>query len=328
MQSLPTGKGVLIQKPDFFVVGAAKAGTTSLYHYLDAHPDIYLSPIKEPNFFASDIRKDRIRPDLKRALDSNLERFLATDGRIQLHIALIQDIDLYLSLFEPAGKVRAIGECSVSYLPSRTAARNIHGFNPDARIIIMLRHPVYRALSQYRMDRKIGSIDVDFATAIEQDMKHDGPAWGEQRNYVWNGMYAKQVKRYLDLFPEEQVLVLLHREFEQDSLETMKRVFNFLDVAEDIPIDTAKRFNRAEQPRLRRLNQFLQNRGWKPMIKRLMPEGLFRTLKQMYYRESPIEDVPADIFHHLEIIFEPDIRELEGLLGRSLDIWREPRPIG
>jgi len=312
-------------KPDFFLVGAAKAGTTSLYHYLRAHPDIYLSPIKEPNHFATDIRPDRIRPALRRALDGNLDRFRKSDGHLHIHIALVTDRTEYLELFSAAGNARAAGECSVSYLPSAEAAGNIRQFNPDARIIMVLRDPIHRALSQYRMDRKIGSIDVDFETAVREDLAKTGPAWGEQRNYYWNGMYAGQVKRFLNLFPREQVKIILQEDLKANTRREVSDVFSFLGVDPDLDTSVDNTFNRAQEPRWGKLNRFLQKSGLKLVLKRLVPDRWMQKTLSVYYRDADPVEIPPVLYDELCALYRQDVAALSKLLNRDLSHWLTPR---
>ena len=139
-------------EPNFFIVGAPKAGTTSLYHYLDQHPQIYMSPIKEPNYFASEIRPENfceeLQPRVQRDQDE-LREYLRGPTFQKRFGGIVAEWSDYLRLFQNAGAENAIGEASVCYLWSQTAARNISAKIPSARIVMILRDPVERAFSQY-----------------------------------------------------------------------------------------------------------------------------------------------------------------------------------
>ncbi|MBP6414624.1 MAG: sulfotransferase, partial [Bacteroidia bacterium] len=129
-------------KPDFFIVGAAKSGTTSLYHYLNQHPEIYLSPIKEPNFFSSDIKIENLRQSVKNRIKAeNIDQFFNDGMKRTIHRAFIRDEHQYLQLFAPAAPGQLKGEASPSYLYSEVAAKSIFAFNEKAKIIIILREP-------------------------------------------------------------------------------------------------------------------------------------------------------------------------------------------
>src|ERR1700712_5403611 len=119
-------------KPNLFIIGAAKSGTTSLHYYLSQHPDIFMSTVKEPHFFANVKEKDkRIYEQPKK-------------GEIH-HTRIITDLDVYLSIFESDHPVIYRGEASPSYFFDSDAAKKVFDFNPEARIIILLREPVSRA---------------------------------------------------------------------------------------------------------------------------------------------------------------------------------------
>jgi hypothetical protein len=130
--------------PNFFVVGAPKAGTTSLYHYLDQHPQIFMSPIKEPNYFATEIRPenfgDELQPQVAEDL-RELQEYLQGPMREKRFGGLVSQWDDYLRLFQSVETEKAIGEASVCYLWSKTAAANIRSRIPGAKIIMILRNP-------------------------------------------------------------------------------------------------------------------------------------------------------------------------------------------
>src|SRR5579872_6439243 len=134
--------------PNFFIAGAPKAGTTSLYHYLSQHPQVYMSPLKEPNYFAAEIREDNCDPVVRRRLYGEqraLRRFL--DGpMLGPHFSgIVSEWEDYLRLFANATTERAVGEASVGYLRSPTAPSRIAEKIPEAKIIVMLRDPADRA---------------------------------------------------------------------------------------------------------------------------------------------------------------------------------------
>src|SRR5580658_3890788 len=128
--------------PNFFLAGAPKAGTTSLYHYLSQHPQIYTSPIKEPCYFASEFRSENCTKSSRAAVERNqrdLQKYLESPMRERRFGGIITDWGDYQRLFEQARGQTAIGEASPGYLWSETAARNIHAKIPNAKILLILR---------------------------------------------------------------------------------------------------------------------------------------------------------------------------------------------
>lgn len=142
--------------PNFFIVGSAKSGTTSIYNYLKQHPDIFMSPIKETHYFSTDIDSSKFRPDYAANLNINIDSWLDGDQKKEIFHAFVKDWDKYLKLFKNSGNQKAIGEVTNSYLYSKEAAKNIRSKFPEGKIIMILRNPVERAFSHFLMDLKSG----------------------------------------------------------------------------------------------------------------------------------------------------------------------------
>ncbi len=156
-------------KSNLCIVGAAKAGTTSLYSYLNNHPKINASIIKEPHFFSDDIRCKDISPKRKKRTCFNQEKYFAKKILTPKHIAYIESQDNYLKLFDLREDYSYFLDASTEYLPSKSTAKNIYGFNKDAKIIISLRHPAERAYSHFLMDLSGGMLkSKDFIKEIER----------------------------------------------------------------------------------------------------------------------------------------------------------------
>ena len=144
-------------KPNLFIVGAAKAGTSALHAILSEHPNIFMSPVKEPNYFSSDLLVDNFNSEQKKKFKNEKIQFLNNGAVRPCHQLYVRNKTDYLRLFKDAdSKVKYCGEASVSYLFSKIAAQKIKEFNPVSKIIIILRNPVERAFSHFLMDLKIG----------------------------------------------------------------------------------------------------------------------------------------------------------------------------
>src|SRR5580658_9442879 len=157
-------------QPNFFIIGAPKSGTTSLYHYLDQHPQVFMSAVKEPCYFASEVRVENFSQEYQKHVAANLtgpagQRESSNTGK--RFSGLTVSWDDYLALFDGATGEIAIGEASVCYLWSATAARNILSRIPDARIIAVLRHPADRAWSQYLQGVADGHVRRPFREQID-----------------------------------------------------------------------------------------------------------------------------------------------------------------
>ncbi|MBK9638978.1 MAG: sulfotransferase [Bacteroidetes bacterium] len=166
------------KRPNFFIVGAAKAGTTSLYQYLSQHPEVYMSPIKEPNYFSTEIKFEEVRTEVKERIRLlKINSFLKGNMRKPIHRAFINDIKQYESLFRFVGNQKAIGEASASYLYSPYAAKAIQEYNSEAKIIIILRNPIQRIYSHYLMDRRMGITNLPFEEALEAEKSYQPRQW-------------------------------------------------------------------------------------------------------------------------------------------------------
>ncbi len=173
--------------PNFFLAGAHKSGTTSLYFYLKQHPQVFLPALKEPHFFS------RFRPY----------------SEMPFPHPCVSDEAAYLRMFSKAVGYKAVGEASSSYLCGEGAAERIHSTIPHAKIVIVLRDPVGRAYSQYLMDVREGWQELPFYEALLEDWNRPKKGWGVSHMYVEPGLYRDQVQRYLNVFGPKQVLVLL-----------------------------------------------------------------------------------------------------------------------
>jgi len=285
--------------PNFFIVGAAKSGTTALYRYLRQHPDVYLPDVKEPRYF-SYTPEDRTRyagPRAHELIDS-----------------VVKDRTEYEALYATADGARAIGDVSPAYLPSPIAAARIREAAPAARIVAVLRDPVDRAWSHYLDNRAHGlEPEPDFGRVLDlQDERRD---WWRKWDYIGNGMYAKQLKRYLEAFPAERVRVYLYDDLVDDARGLLGDLLRFLGADPSVQIDTAGHHNASGIPRNERWARLLRSRA----VVRVMPTDMNRRLRARN-RHKP--EMPAAARARLRALYEDDVARLEGLIGRDLSAWR------
>ena len=189
--------------PTFFIAGAPKAGTTSLFHYLDQHPQVYMSAIKEPHFFAAEIREENFDLELRRDVAREapgLRKFLAGPMHEKRFGGIVPDWDDYLRLFADATGQAALGEGSVCYLWSPTAPERIAERIPDSKILVMLRNPADRAFSQYLHGLGNGAIHWSFREHIDRNLRHRSEQFCVHYPFLEFGLYAEQLGRYLKRF--------------------------------------------------------------------------------------------------------------------------------
>jgi len=306
--------------PDFFVAGAPRSGTTTLYHALRAHPDVYMSPVKEPHFFSrADLQPERFRESLKASLAVfDFDAWLGGTQRPFLHRWYVDSWEQYVRLFEGSGAFRRRGEASTSYLWSAHAAAAIRERIPGARIVISLRHPVERAFSHYLMERRMNVTTKSFHDHLAEDAAGPVRAWGATSLYVETGLYYNQVKRYIDTFGRDNVHVSLLEDLAGNPDKLMRSLFAFLEVEPTEAIDFA-RYNEARLPRFSDVGELAGAPAVKRVARRL-PDAIRRLARKLLYR-SPLLAMAAEDRAMLLGQFRDDTRRLQDLIQRDLSAW-------
>lgn len=309
--------------PTFLVVGAVKAGTTSLHEYLQQHPEVYMSPIKETNHFCdADMDFAHFNVDYRQDIDHNLDKYLAGPMDKKIHIAHVRTWNQYQLLYKNVRNEKAIGEVSNAYLYCPSTASAIQQKLPAAKIIMVLRNPVDRLFSQYLMNLKLGKItERDLLKEIEQDQAKTHKGWGVSHLYVEVGMYYDQVKRYYDTFPHDQIKVILFDDFKKDATATMQEIFDFIGVDSGFQIDTTQRYNEAGMPRFGQLNYWLTQIGVYGLVKKIFPDSAKNRIKALIYTKKDIPAIRPEERSQLEAVFKDDIQQLSQLIGRNLNHW-------
>jgi len=310
--------------PNFFIVGAPKAGTTSLWTCLDQHPQIFMCPLKEPSYFASELRPenftDEMRPRIDREMRA-LQRYLHGDLRTKRFGGLVSNWEEYLSLYRNAGDERAIGEATASYLWSATAARNIAARIPHARIIINLRNPVDRAYSQYLQMLTAGVFRGTFRELLAASLDCRDQRLGITWPLLDYGRYAPQLERYFSEFPRSQIHISYYEELQRSPQRLMAQLLTFLGVDADFVPDLSRRHHEPSVPRLNTLAYLLKRSGAWPYLRRLAPAPLGPRLRSLAVRGGrSLQMRPADRAF-LTNYYREDIARLAVLLNRDLSCW-------
>ena len=296
--------------PNFFLAGAPKAGTTSLYHYLGQHPDVYVSPVKEPHYFASEIRP---------------ENFTANARRLQT--AAVGVWEDYLRLFEGSGGEAALGEGSVCYLWSPSAPVRIAAEVPGARIILMLRDPAERAFSQYLQGLGNGAIRWSLREHIRRNQRHNGAGQlCEHYPFLEFGLYSESVCRYLRQF-SASVWIGLYDDFCERPGEVCQSIFRFLDVDPSFAPALVARYQVAQVPRVRAA-AWLKRRGYWQAAARRTPAALRPLIRKTLIRRPGQTRMSRADRSYLQDFYREDIQKLAGVLNRDLSAWlTDPLPV-
>ena len=310
--------------PNFFVVGAPKAGTTSLFHYLDQHPQIYMSPIKEPAYFSQEIRLENFGADMKELTLRDipaLRQYLdgpMIDKRFGGPVTEWED---YVRLFRGVRTQVAIGEASVCYLWSETAAPLIAAQFPEARILMVLRDPADRAFSHYLQALSSGVTRSTFRHYVEADLACQSNAFTLTHPFLAFGSYYKQVKRYQDLFPEKNIRILFYEDYKRNAHSVLRGIFEFLSVDSSFISDTTQRYFEPRIPRFQATRGWLTGSGKWQHVRQMVPPSVRRALRPVLFRRrASLQLEPADRAL-LAQYYRDDILKLGSLLNRDLSSW-------
>ncbi len=303
--------------PNFLLAGASKAGSTSLYHALRQHPDIYMPEEKEPGYFIAD----------------RLLKVPAAEHFQRRH--LIVELEQYERLFDGVAGERAIGEASVQYLMHPDLAiPGIRALLGDVSILLILRNPVDRAISSYSHILRDRGTSESLGDVLDNEAMRldDGSAlW----LLVEAGRYSRQVAAYQAAF--SRVKVVLLDDLKADASGVFRDVFGFLGVADDfVPTTIDTVMNPSGVPRLRWLQWFLTPRlvkrsasgrvllgALKPFLskeRRMLLINKMRHVNLRRYNASPEDRA------RLQQIFQEEIDALEPIIGRDLSAWRGKQP--
>lgn len=306
--------------PNFFVVGAAKAGTTSLYYYLKQHPNIYLSPIKETHYFSTDIAVAEFSETYKKHTFLDLDSYFSEKPYKELALSFVQKKEHYKKLFEECKNEKAIGECSPSYLFSKEAPQNIYNHNPKAKIIISLRNPISRSFSHYLMALRIGQTSLSFKKAFEKDMASTNKGWGKTELFYELSMYSEQITRFVELFPEEQIKFILFEDLVKNTATIIKECHQFLDIK---PLDTLEieKHNAASIPKYKKINHFFVKTGIKNASGKILGEVRKEKIKKLVFDDKKIPKINEEDKAFLLELYKEDILKTQKIINKDLSAW-------
>ena len=293
--------------PNFFIVGAAKAGTTSLYNYLEQHPDIFLPKNKEPKYFVNEFLN----------LPQN------GNGDKLTYDLMIKSFNEYVDLFDKKKPNQICGEASVDYLYySEKVIPLIKEKIQDPKIIIMLRDPISRAFSAYKHLIR----DVRETESFERGLELENERINNNYEFIWHykqaSLYYDDVKNYLHSF--NNVKIIIFEEFVKDPQRTMKDV---LEVEDNFVAQVGEKYNFTGKPKNKGLQKLLKgspNNPLRKIFKFLINENLRlkirNKLEKFNISQEKIKLLP-ETKNNLSTIFEDDRLKLEKLIKKKLNYW-------
>jgi hypothetical protein len=288
---------------DFLCVGAAKSGTTWLSENLRQHPDIFIPPRKEIHYF---------------------NKFMSEAPEID-SVNYYEPTNWYHSFFKNAGSQQVCGELSVSYLYFENCAKDIFQYNPNMKIVAILRDPVERAISNYRFFIETGLLkkNTSFQEAVVAK-----PLLLER------GLYFQQLKRYCDIFPKEQIKVFLYDDIKTRPKLLFKELLDVIGVCEYYPDTLERKINVTKKSRFRRLNYFMQSakmflrkRQKLRFVLYLLRISKIAALADAIINKEGATGKKTDCWvkvneAEIRAYFKKDLDDLEKLLNKDLSHWK------
>lgn len=296
-----------------FIVGAAKSGTTVLYYLLNQHPDVCVPVVKEPNYFSNidHDSSDPVRPG----------NGPGDDGTVWT-----ENLKSYQKLYDPEKNHAVKLDASVSYLYSTTAASQIADYDPESKIIMVLRNPIERAFSHYKHLLRDGRETVSFSEAISREQSRMQKGWEFSWHLTNMGMYSDQIQRYFDRFEPKKIRIFILEDIKKDLSAVINELTGFIGLeAYNFDLEQQER-NTSGLARSWILSRFVNwLLGYKATINKIIPPEITHKALQLFrkinIRESDL-DISAELRAKLYSKFEADINKTEQLIGRNLDAWR------
>lgn len=297
------------QMPNFIVIGAGKAGTSSIFYYLKQHPQIYMSPLKEPKFFA---------------LKGEPLNFQGPDKDI-VNSTSVNTLEAYQDLFQGVSDEIAIGEASPIYLYSPKAPPRIKDYLPEVKLIAILRNPVERAFSSFTHLLREGYETLSFEEALQEEENRIQRKWAALWHYKQKGYYYEQLKRYYDIFDRQQIKVYLYEELQADNIALIQDIYNFVGVDDTFVPDLSQK-NVSGTPKSQLLHDlFTKDNSLKSLLKPLFPKQLRRNIADKAIANNlgskPI--LAPETGDRLRQLYREDILQLQDLIERDLSAWLE-----
>jgi len=297
--------------PNYLIVGMAKCGTSSLAKYMEQHPEIYVTPQKEPRYLTGSLMKTK----LGGPKDEKVEDWY------------IKDYEEYIKQYDGVTGEKAIGEASADtlYFYKSTIPLIKEKFG-DPKIIIILRDPVKRAFSAYQHLVRDEREYLSFEEALKKEEERIEKNYELIYHYTHVSMYYEPVKAFMDNF--SQVKVIFNEDLSKNTAITLKEVFGFLGVDTNVNIDTDVRYNKSGVPKNKLLHNLLSTENIvrkiaRPIVRTIMPtkETRSKFTKNMVNKNLQQLSIPTGEKEKLKQLFKEDVAKLEGLLGKKIDFW-------
>ena len=308
-------KSEVLNYPNFLIIGAGKSGTTSVYNYLKQHPDVFMSPVKEPDFFA-------------------LEGQTPVDPKndpeqLYYYPWAIYDLDNYNKLYDNVKNEKAVGESSTMYLYKPDTHLRIKKYVPNAKMIAIFRDPVSRLYSRYMHLARENRLPTD---NFEVDVFDKSTLWWKRDDLVKEGFFYKHLSKYFETFDKNQFKIFLHDDLVADSDKFIYDLYSFLEIDTRFKPDTDIKYNESGFVKNKFKDAFI---GQKSIIRRSVETVSPKLVEKMRNSTKMQKTVTSMRRGNLERpklnpefrkrvineIYREDILKFQDLIGRDLSNW-------
>ena len=296
--------------PNFLIIGVQKSGTTSIYNYLKQHPQVYMSSVKETNFFARDPNK---APSDRPLRHPNQKRIDTWEKYCELFVEVTDEI--------------AIGEASPNYMVNYpVATAQIKRRIPDVKLIAILRNPCDRAYSDYLMHVRDA---IGQPRSLLEQIEHKGKDSATLRK----GFYGEHLTAFYQEFDPAQIRVFLYEDLRKDSAAMMQEIYQFIGVDATYQPDTSARSQVAKLPKNQTFNTLINTRNplretTAKVLNSLLPAAAVQNLRDRLntLNQSPAKIAPLNPQERQALInfYRDDILKLQELINRDLSSWLDP----
>ena len=306
-----------MKKRNLFSIGAMRAGSTTIYHYLSQHPDIFIPHIKEPDFFIAEQARHKLAEGQKTSIEIQNLEYILNKGKYRTQTT-------YDSLYSNKEEFRYLADCS-HYLHHPATAQLIYQYNPDAKILISLRNPTDRIYSEYMLYSRRGDLSEDFSEFIRKMLTKDGQHINTiaPDSRLEKGRYSILLRPWLQYFDKEQIKIIIFDELKSYFDEVCRDIYTWLGIDNTFKPEQI-RAQRGGEPKSKILVHFFKSSKFlPPVLKKQMSASLRWKIRDFIYSKTLTrQNMSQEMELLLKELYLPSICELEVLLNKNFSKWK------
>ena len=301
--------------PDFVIIGSGKSGTTSLDHYINQHPEIFMSPFKEPNFFGFELMDET--------------DFLDDPNELSYFKSSVTQEEEYLKLFQNSKAYQKVGETSNSYMFHKDACQQLHHHIPNVKLIAILRQPSERLYSRFLHLARINKLPTE---RFEDCLDTKNKIWWNRNDLIKEGFYYKHLKKFYNTFRPENIKIFFFEELTNNPRKLMRELYEFIGVESSFQPDMSFKLNSSGYIKNKFYDSiFGESKGIIQSARTLLPNCLYSKLKKNHFamkikskiREKNLHKPKLDLNVKNEVtrIYAEDIINLSRMINKDLSHW-------